>query len=121
MLQLRHMLFRSPFFRKIPRQHELGFEHGAGRLDPAVEGSRHPAVDSMKYLPLHLSDGMAGVLLVPMPVQVLGHSAKLDHEVAGQVFGFGLAPFFLPKSDQRRLVVTHDDPGIRAADKGAAV
>jgi hypothetical protein len=27
----------------------------------------------------------------------------------------------LPKAEERRLVVAHDGPGIRAADKGTAV
>ncbi len=75
----------------------------------------------MKDLPLHLSDDMAGVLLVPVPVQMLGHRAELDQEVAGQVLGFDLAPLLPPEAEQRRLVIAHDDPGIRAADKGATV
>jgi hypothetical protein len=78
MLELRHVLFSGRFFRKTPRQHELGFEHGAGRLDPAIEGRGHPAVHCMKDLALHIGDEMAGVLLVPVPVQALGHGAELD-------------------------------------------
>jgi hypothetical protein len=32
----------------------------------------------MKDLALHIGDEMAGVLLVPVPVQALGHGAELD-------------------------------------------
>src|ERR1700746_658783 len=40
-------------------------------------------VDGMKDLPLHVRDHSPGVLFVPAPVQVLGHSAELDQEVGG--------------------------------------
>ena len=56
-----------------------------------------------------------------MPIQMLGHSAELDQEVAGQIFRLDLAPLFLPKTDQCRLVLAHNDPGIRAADKLTAI
>jgi hypothetical protein len=120
-LQLRHVLFGSRFLRKIPRQHELGLEHGAGRLNSAIKGRSHPPVNVMENLPLHLRDDMAGVLLVPAPVQMLGHSAELDQEVAGQVLGFNLAALLLPEAEQGRLVLAHDDPGVRAADEPAPV
>ena len=37
-------------------------------------------------------------------------------EVVGQVFGLDLAALFLPQPAQGRLVIAHDNPGIRAAD-----
>jgi len=58
---------------------------------------------------------------VPVPVEVLGHRAELDDQVAGQVLGFGLAALFPPQPDQGRLVVAHDDPGVRAADEAAPI
>ena len=61
------------------------------------------------------------VFLVPVPVEVLGHGAELDQEVAGQVLGLDLAALFPPEADQGRLVVAHDDPGVRAADELTAV
>ena len=71
----------AAFLRERPRQHELGLEDGAGPLDHAVEGGRHPALDRMKHLPLHLGHDLAGVALVPVPVEVLGHGAELDDQV----------------------------------------
>jgi len=51
-------------------------------------------VDGVKNLPLHLGNDLPGVLLVPVPVQLLGHGAKLNQEVAGQVLGIDLAAPF---------------------------
>ena len=64
---------------------------------------------------------MTGVALVPAPVEVLGHGAELDNQVAGEVFRLDFAALLAPQPDQGGLVVAHDDPGVRAADKGAAV
>jgi hypothetical protein len=47
-LQLRHVLFRSPLFGEIPRQHELGLQTRPGRCDLSVNRCRHPAVHGMK-------------------------------------------------------------------------
>jgi hypothetical protein len=49
-------------------------------------------------------DDLTGVALVPMPVEGLGHEAKLDDEVAGQVLRLGLAPFLLPQAEEGCLV-----------------
>ena len=68
----------------------------------------------------HVVSGLPGFLLVPVPVQLLGHGTELDQEVTGEVLGLDLAPFFLPQSDQGGLVIAHDDPGVQAADKRAA-
>ena len=75
----------------------------------------------MADLPLDVRDGLPGIGLVPAPVQLLGGQAELDDEVAGEVLGLDLAAFFSPKAKQRRLVVAHDDPGVRAADEVAAI
>ncbi len=75
----------------------------------------------MKHLPLHLGDDLAGVALVPVPVEVLGHGAELDDQVGREVFGLDFAALFPPQPQQGGLVVAHDDPGVRAADKGTAV
>jgi len=120
-LQLGHVLFGSPFLREIPGQHELGFEHGPGCLNPAIQGGRHPAVHGMKHLPLHLNHHLSGVLLVPMSVQLLGHAAELDQEIAGQILRLDLAALLPPQPQQRRLVVAYDGPGIRTANEGAAL
>ena len=56
-----------------------------------------------------------------MPVQILGREAKLDNEIAGQVFRFGLAVLLPPEPEEGVLVITHDGPGVRAADEIAAL
>ena len=63
---------------------------------------------------------LAGVALVPVPVELLGHEPELDDEVAGQVLRLGLAALFPPEPEQGGFVSPHDDPGIGAADEGSA-
>jgi hypothetical protein len=50
----------------------------------------------MPDVALHIREHLTGVGLVPAAVQVLGSGAELDGKIAGEVFGFDLAPFFLP-------------------------
>ena len=71
----------------------------------------------MENLPLHFRNGMAGIALIPVPVELLGHGAELDNEVTRKVLGLGFAPFLPPEAHQGRLVVAQDDPGVRAADE----
>ena len=71
----------------------------------------HPALD--------VGEDLAGIAFVPAPVQGFGDDAKLDDEVAGEVLGLDLAPFFPPQAEQGGLVIAHDDAGVRAADKAA--
>src|SRR5215472_5324760 len=71
----------------------------------------------MPDLPLYVRKDLASIGLIPAPVQVFGRQSQLDKEIAGQVLRFGLAALFAPKADQRRLVIAHDDPGVRAADE----
>ena len=66
-------------------------------------------------------DGPPGIALIPGPVEGLGGGAKLHDQVARQILGLGLAALLAPKPDQGRLIAPHDDPGVRAADEGAAV
>ena len=70
---------------------------------------------------LHVTDLPAGIALVPGAVEVLGRRPELHDEIAGEVLRLGLAPFLAPEADQGGFVAAHDDPGIRAADKGAAI
>src|SRR4029077_18806449 len=55
-----------------------------GFTQPSSRGC-HPAVHGMKHLPLHLGDGLAGVSFIPVPVEVLGRTAELDYQVAGEI------------------------------------
>jgi hypothetical protein len=48
----------------------------------------------MKHLPLHLGDDLAGVLFIPVPVEMLGDRAELDQEVAQHILGLDLTALF---------------------------
>ena len=37
---------------------------------------------------------------IPVAVEGFGHRAELDDEIAGEVFGLDLAPFFPPQAEQ---------------------
>ena len=69
----------------------------------AVEGRHHPGDGRVPNPALDVDDVLAGVALVPSPVEFSG-GPNLHDEVAGQVLRLGLAPFLLPKADQSRLV-----------------
>src|SRR5262245_10502208 len=68
---------------------------------------------------LYVLECSAGVSLVPKPIQALRCVAELDDKIAGEVLRFRLAPLLPPEPHQGRLVTTHDDPCVRAADKRA--
>jgi hypothetical protein len=80
-LQLRHMFFGGGFFRKRPGQHELGLEHRAAGINQLTQGGRHPLMDAGSNPPLCAPDDVAGVVLIPAPVEVLGGGAELDDQV----------------------------------------
>ena len=90
----------AAFLRERPGQHELGLEDRPGLLDHAVERSGHPLLDRMKHPPLHLGDDLAGIALVPVPVELLGHGAELDDQVVREVLWLDLAALFPPKPDR---------------------
>jgi hypothetical protein len=69
-------------------------------------------VDPMESPSLDVRDEMASVLLVPKPIQLLRHGAKLNDEVAGQILGLDVATFFLPKPVKLFSVIAHDDSGV---------
>ena len=69
-------------------------------------------------LPLHVLDGLAGVTLIPAPVEILGDGAELDNQVGRKVLRLDFAALLPPQPQQGGLVVAHDDPGVRAADEG---
>ena len=73
----------------------------------------------MENLPLHLGDGLTSIPLVPVPIEVFGHGAKLDDQVVGQVFRLDLAALLPPETNEVGLIATHDNPGIGATDEGA--
>jgi hypothetical protein len=66
---------------------------------------------------LHLGDGLAGILFVPAPVELLGHGAELDQKIPpDKVLGLDLAALFPPKPQQGGFVISHDDPSVGTAD-----
>jgi hypothetical protein len=64
---------------------------------------------------------LPGVALVPAPVEILRDRPKLDSQVVRQILRLNLAALLPPKPQQGSLIVTHNDPGIRAANEGAPV
>jgi hypothetical protein len=70
-------------------------------LDPALDVGHH----------------LAGVALVPMPIEVLRDVSELDDQIPRQVLGFKLATLLPPQPQQGLFVVAHDDPGVGAADE----
>jgi hypothetical protein len=75
----------------------------------------------MPDLPLHIGKNLPGINLIPVPVQVLGRDAKLDHEVGGQILRLDLAALFPPEPEEGGFIIAHDDPGVRAADETATL
>src|SRR6516164_1424013 len=56
-----------------------------------------------------------------MPIEGLGHQAKLDDEVVGEALRLGLAAFLTPQRQQGSLVAPHDHPRVGAADEAPAI
>ena len=52
-------------------------------------------------------------------VELLGCDPELHDQVAGQVLRLGLPALLAPKPNQGGFIVSHDDPGIGAADEGS--
>ena len=73
----------------------------------------------MPNSPLNVGNHLARISLIPASIEVLGHDPELDDEIAGQVLWLDFAALLLPEPKQRILVITHDDPGVRAADESS--
>jgi hypothetical protein len=73
----------------------------------------------MPDLLLDIGKDLAAIDLIPAAVQVLGRKAELNNEIARKVLRLDFAPLLPPQPDQRLLVIAHNDPGIRAANKRA--
>jgi hypothetical protein len=69
----------------------------------------------MANLPLDIGDDLPGIGLVPSAGSVP------RCEVAREVFWFKFAPLLPPQPQQGSFIITHDDPGIRAADEVAPI
>jgi hypothetical protein len=55
--------------------------------------------------PLHMLDRLAGVALVPAPVEVFGDGAQLDNQIMVEILGLDLAALLAPQPDQMGLVI----------------
>jgi hypothetical protein len=75
----------------------------------------------MLHPALNVRDGLPGIALVPLPIEVLGHEAELDDKVGRQVLRPDLAALLLPQADQGLFVLSHDDAGVGTADEEAAI
>jgi hypothetical protein len=74
----------------------------------------------MSDLTLHVRKDLAGIGLIPTPVQVLGRNTELDDEIARQVFRLDLSALFPPQAEEGGPIIAHDDPSVRAPDEIAA-
>jgi hypothetical protein len=95
-LQLGHIFLGGGLLRERPWQHEFGFEDRAGRLDPAVQGGAHPSDRWVPDLSLDVRDGLTGIRAEPAAIELLGNQAKLNEEIAREIFRFSLATFLAP-------------------------
>jgi hypothetical protein len=69
-------------FGERPREHEFGLEHRPRALDHAVQCRREKPDHWVLDPALDRRDDLAGVALVPMPIECFGYDPELDHEVA---------------------------------------
>jgi hypothetical protein len=117
MLQLRHVFLGRRFLRERPRQHELGLEHRIAALDAAIQSRRHPAQCRMTDSFLNIGNHLPRIGLIPAAIEFFGRKSKLHYQISRQILGLDFAPLLPPQSDQRLLVISHDDPRVRAANK----
>ena len=87
------MLLGGRFFRKRPRQHELGLEHGVEVANRSVQRCSEISMDGVSDPSLDVGDCSPGVAFVPSPIEWLGRDAELDNEVAAQIRRRDFAPF----------------------------
>src|SRR6266567_8084205 len=113
-LQLGYMLLGRGFLGERPGQHVLGLEDRSSGFDDAVEGRAHPPDHGMADSLLDIFEGLPRMALEPVPIEGLGHHPELDDQVPGQVRWLKLVAFFPPELDERRFIVSHNDPRVRA-------
>src|SRR5262249_22484769 len=119
-LHLGHVLFGRCLLGERPRQHELGLEYGFHAVHDPIQGGPHPGNGRMPDVALHVAHLPASIALVPGAVELLGRPPEPHNEVTREVLRLGLASFLAPQADQSGLIITHDDSGVRATDKGSA-
>jgi hypothetical protein len=65
----------------------------------------------MKDPALDIRYSLAGIGLVPAPVQLLGRNAKLDNQIARQVLRFDFATLFPPEPEE--MMIRASEPPIK--------
>src|SRR5688572_4775813 len=65
---------------------------------------------------LDLLDHVAGMPLVPFPVEILRCVAELHDQIGRQVFWIGFAALLAPQAEQRCFILSHDDTRIRSTN-----
>jgi hypothetical protein len=55
---------------------------------------------SRKAARVDLGDHLTRVAFEPLPIEVLGHDAELDDQVAGEVLQLDFTPFLAPQAQQ---------------------
>jgi hypothetical protein len=73
----------------------------------------------MKHLTLYPCHDLSGIALIPAPVQFLSHGAELDNQAGREVLGLDFAALLPLQANEGAFVLSHDDPGVGAADEGA--
>jgi hypothetical protein len=68
---------------------------------------------------LDVADAATGVALVPGSVEFFRCCTQLYDQIAREVLGLDFPPFFAPEAHEGRLISTHDDAGVGAADKSS--
>src|SRR5215472_5573924 len=69
---------------------------------------------------LDVRDGLTRISFVPTPIEVFSYHPELDNEIARQIFRFDFPTFLLPQAHERRLIIAHDNAGIRSTDERTA-
>ena len=80
-LQLRHVFLGRRLLRKRPRQHELASNTVSVASYAAVQRGAHPTQMGCRTSRLHVRDDLAGIGLVPAPIELLRHYAELNEEI----------------------------------------
>ena len=70
---------------------------------------------------LDVGDDLAGIRLVPAPIEVFRDQPELNNEVAGEILRLDLAAFLSPQPQKGCFVIAHNNAGIRAANEVAAI
>ena len=96
------------------------FEHRAVRLNAAVR--RGASQRTVGWRTCFWTSLMTSPVLASYQrrFRSLGDQAELHGEVPREVLRLDLAALLSPQPDQRGLVITHNDAGVRAADEVAA-